>query len=119
MGHRWVAVARVYDEPRNTDGVRVLVDRIWPRGMSKERATLDHWCKTVAPSTELRKWYHHAPDRFEEFATRYETELEEPERAQAVRHLKDLAEGGAVTLLTATKNLELSHAQVLSQLLSH
>ena len=66
-----VNVRRVYDEPRASDGVRILVDRIWPRGLSKGKVHLDEWCKTVAPSTGLRKWYAHVPERFEEFTTRY------------------------------------------------
>ncbi|MGZ4521264.1 MAG: DUF488 domain-containing protein, partial [Mycobacteriaceae bacterium] len=70
-----VNVRRAYDEPGAGDGARVLVDRIWPRGLSKERADFDEWCRTVAPSTELRKWYAHDPERFEEFGRRYRTEL--------------------------------------------
>ena len=66
-----VQVRRIYDEPRTDDGTRVLVDRLWPRGMSKARARLNEWCRTVAPSTELRTWYHHEPERFEEFTRRY------------------------------------------------
>ena len=95
-----------------------LVDRIWPRGMTKARAALDEWCKDVAPSHELRTWYGHQPDRFEEFARRYRLELEDPGRAQAVAHLRDLARDRPVTLLTATKEPALSEAAVLAQLLA-
>jgi hypothetical protein len=70
-----------------------LVDRIWPRGLTKARAALDEWCKEIAPSTELRKWYGHDPDRFEEFGRRYQAELAEPERARALAHLRELASG--------------------------
>jgi uncharacterized protein YeaO (DUF488 family) len=112
-----VEVGRVYDEPGDGDGARVLVDRIWPRGLAKDRARLDEWCKAVAPSTELRKWYGHEPERFAEFAHRYEAELDEPEPAEALHHLEELVAAGPLLLLTATKQLELSHAQVLAQLL--
>jgi uncharacterized protein YeaO (DUF488 family) len=112
-----VRVRRAYDEPVRTDGARVLVDRIWPRGLSKERADLDEWCKPVAPSTTLRKWYGHDPERFEEFGRRYRAELEEPERAEALRHLRDLATHGTLTLLTATKHADISEAVVLADLL--
>jgi uncharacterized protein YeaO (DUF488 family) len=112
-----VTVGRVYDEPDDAEGVRVLVDRIWPRGLAKERARLDDWCRAVAPSTGLRQWYAHDAERFPEFVLRYEAELAEPERADALRHLEELAASGPLLLLTATKRLELSHAQVLAQLL--
>ncbi|MGH9104089.1 MAG: DUF488 domain-containing protein, partial [Acidimicrobiales bacterium] len=106
-----VGVRRVYDEPAGGDGARVLVDRVWPRGLSKERAHLDEWCKQVAPSSGLRKWYGHDPGRFEEFARRYRAELEDPERSAALDHLRELARAGALTLLTATKDSGISQAQ--------
>jgi uncharacterized protein YeaO (DUF488 family) len=112
-----VKIGRAYDEPARDDGARVLVDRIWPRGLSKEKAHLDEWCKPVAPSTALRKWYSHDPARFEEFARRYRAELEEPERAEAVEHLRELARHRDVTLLTATKHADISEAVVLADLL--
>lgn len=112
-----VKIGRVYDKANRGDGARVLVDRIWPRGLSKERADLDEWCKLVAPSTELRKWYHHEPDRFEEFGRRYRTELEDPERAEAFTHLRELAEHQTLMLLTATKQVDISEAAVLAELL--
>jgi uncharacterized protein YeaO (DUF488 family) len=113
-----VRVRRIYDDPDRDDGVRVLVDRIWPRGMTKARAALDEWCKDVAPSHELRTWYGHQPDRFEEFARRYRLELEDPLRARALAHLRDLARDRPVTLLTATRQPELSEAAVLATLLA-
>jgi uncharacterized protein YeaO (DUF488 family) len=113
-----VRVRRIYDEPTREDGTRVLVDRIWPRGMTKERARLDEWCKKVAPSTELRTWYAHDPQRFAEFSRRYRAELAEPERASAFDHLKSLAGSGTLTLLTATKDADISEAAVLADLLS-
>lgn len=112
-----VKVRRVYDTPAKADGARVLVDRIWPRGLTREAADLDEWCKTVAPSTALRRWYAHDPERFEEFGRRYRAELEEPERVQALQHLRDLAERRTLTLLTATKHAEISEAAVLAGLL--
>jgi uncharacterized protein YeaO (DUF488 family) len=116
---RAVRVRRVYEEPMRSDGARVLVDRIWPRGLSKERAALDEWCKAVAPSTALRQWYAHDPARFDEFDRRFRAELEEPERAEALGHLRDLAQHRPLTLLTATKRADISEAQILATLLQH
>jgi uncharacterized protein YeaO (DUF488 family) len=112
-----VRVRRIYDEPTREDGTRVLVDRIWPRGMSKDRARLDEWCKQVAPSTELRTWYAHDPKRFAEFRRRYRAELAEPERVSVFDHLTSLAGNGTLTLLTATKDADISEAAVLADLL--
>jgi uncharacterized protein YeaO (DUF488 family) len=112
-----VQVRRVHEEPARGDGTRVLVDRIWPRGLTKAKAALDEWCKEVAPSTELRKWYSHDPDRFEEFGRRYQEELKEPERADALAHLRELAKRRPLTLLTATRQPEISEAAVLAGLL--
>jgi uncharacterized protein YeaO (DUF488 family) len=108
-----VRTLRVYEPAEQSDGRRVLVDRLWPRGLSKERARLDEWLKAVAPSDELRRWYGHEPDRFAEFTRRYEAELEDPERAEAFSHLREEARSGPVTLLTATRDLERSEAAVL------
>lgn len=112
-----VRVRRIYDDPADDDGVRVLVDRVWPRGMSKSKAQLDEWCREVAPSDALRTWYGHAPEKFEEFERRYRIELEEPGRASAFRRLADIAAQGRLTLLTATKRVEISQAAVLAKLL--
>jgi uncharacterized protein YeaO (DUF488 family) len=113
-----VQVRRVYEEPERGDGTRVLVDRIWPRGLTKARAALDEWCKDVAPSAELRKWYSHDPDRFEDFGRRYQAELQDPQRAEALAHLRGLAKGRRqLTLLTATREPEISEAAVLADLL--
>jgi uncharacterized protein YeaO (DUF488 family) len=108
-----VRARRVYEPAELSDGRRVLVDRLWPRGLSKERARLDEWLKAVAPSDELRRWYGHEPARFAEFTRRYEAELEDPERAEALSHLREEARSGPVTLLTATRDLERSEAAVL------
>lgn len=115
---REVKVRRAYDEAARGDGARVLVDRIWPRGLSKEKAAFDEWCKQIAPSTKLRRWYNHDPERFAEFENRYRVELEEPERAEAVEHLRTLAQDGHLTLITATKRSEISEAAVLADLLN-
>lgn len=112
-----VRIKRIYDEPSPGDGARVLVDRLWPRGVSKERADLTLWDKAVAPSTELRKWYSHDPAKFDEFQKRYEAELKQGEQAQAFEQLKDFVAKGPVTLLTASKALGISEAAVLQELL--
>ena len=113
-----VQIRRIYEDPTPEDGTRVLVDRIWPRGVSKQRAHLNEWCKQIAPSTELRKWYGHDPDRFDEFTRRYEAEFTDPERAAALAHLRELAHRQMLTLLTATKDVDISEAAVLVRLLS-
>lgn len=112
-----IKVRRVYDEPTSQDGTRVLVDRVWPRGLRKDEAHIDEWCKQIAPSTELRKWYAHEPERFTEFTRRYLIEIEAPERAEAVAHLGRLARQGPLTLLTATRQVEISQAAVLADAL--
>ena len=94
-----------------------LVDRLWPRGLSKERAHLDDWCKDISPSNELRKWYGHDLDRYAEFARRYRAELGDPERAAALAHLRELANHGRLTLLTPTTRSDISEAAVLADLL--
>ena len=112
-----IRVARIYDDPSPCDGLRVLVDRLWPRGISNERAALDEWCKEVGPSHELRRWYAHDPERFDEFTARYLDELATGPQASSVAHLRELAASGTVTLLTATKRAEISEAAVLADLL--
>jgi len=112
-----VRVRRVYETPTTDDGTRVLVDRLWPRGLTKQKAHLDEWCKEIGPSTALRAWYAHDPDRFAEFSRRYLDELEDPERGAALDHLRGLADAGTVTLLTATKRAEISEAAVLAEVL--
>jgi uncharacterized protein YeaO (DUF488 family) len=112
-----VRVRRAYDPPEPDDGVRVLVDRLWPRGLSKERAHLDEWCKAIAPSAELRTWYGHDPDKYAEFARRYRVELRDPAHAALLAHLRELVRRGNVTLLTAAKRSDISDATVLAELL--
>jgi uncharacterized protein YeaO (DUF488 family) len=109
-----VQVRRVYDGPDASGGRRVLVDRLWPRGLSKQAAAVDEWLKAVAPSAELRRWYGHEPARFEEFRSRYEAELGDRERGEALAHLRELTRQGPVTLVTATRDVAHSHAAVLA-----
>lgn len=117
MAEPRVRVRRAYEGRQRGDGARVLVDRLWPRGLSRERAELDEWCKDVAPSPELRKWYGHDPQRYAEFRRRYRAELREPVRADALDHLRALARRRNLTLLTATKSPEISEAEVLRDVL--
>ncbi len=112
-----IRVRRVYEEPAAADGARVLVDRVWPRGLRKDAALLDEWAKDVAPSTELRTWYRHDPAKFDEFSRRYAAELDEPRAREALARLRELAADRPVTLLTATKEVGLSQAAVLAGLL--
>ena len=110
-----VKIGRVYDDTPAKEGMRVLVDRIWPRGLKKEAAHLDQWAKDVAPSRELRTWYGHDPDKFDEFRRRYSAELDDPERAEAFTELRELAQAKPLLLLTASRDLEHSQAAVLAE----
>ena len=111
---RNVAIKRVYEPPSRGDGVRILVDRLWPRGLRKDAAHLDQWRKDLSPTTELRKFYGHRPELFAEFAKRYRAELRRKEAAAAVADLVDLARRRPVTLLTAARDLSHSEAAVLA-----
>jgi len=110
-----IRVARVYDEPEPDEGQRVLVDRLWPRGFRKDDPRVGTWCKDVAPSNELRGWYNHQPERFDEFVARYQMELQ---GSAALDELRELTKRGAATLVTATRDVEISHAAVLADLLN-
>lgn len=110
-----VRVRRVYDPPGPADGHRVLVDRLWPRGLAKSAAAVDEWLRAVAPSDELRRWYGHEVGKFAEFRDRYLAELGTQERAEALAHLRELADPGPLTLLTATRDVEHSSAAVLAE----
>lgn len=108
-------IKRAYEEASKADGTRVLVDRLWPRGVTKERAAIDWWAKDLAPSQELRKWYGHRPERFEEFKERYADEVaDNPE----LNRLRAMANSGTVTLIYAAKDEERNQAAVLAELLS-
>jgi uncharacterized protein YeaO (DUF488 family) len=110
-----IEVRRVYDDPRGDGGVRVLVDRLWPRGVAKGSLHLDLWAKEVAPSTELRRWYGHDPGRFDEFSRRYLTELRRPPGNDAAGDLLRRARGTTLVLLTATRDVDHSGAAVLAR----
>ena len=112
-----IRARRVYDPQEPGDGTRVLVDRLWPRGLRKDAAHLDEWAKDVAPSNELRSWYGHDPAKFGEFCRRYTQELEQGAPRAALEHLATLATSGPVTLLTATRDIDHSQAAVLAGLL--
>ncbi|MER5756283.1 DUF488 family protein [Streptomyces sp. NPDC002088] len=112
-----VRVRRVYEPPEPDDGVRVLVDRLWPRGLSKDAARVDEWPKGLTPSAELRRWYHAGEGAYEDFARRYEAELAAPEAAELLDRVRESAGKGPVTLLTASKSPDRSHATVLARLL--
>lgn len=112
-----ITIKRIYDPPEPGDGQRVLVDRLWPRGLSRERAGLEAWLRELAPSDELRRWYGHAPERWEEFARRYQAELRQPERQAALADLTERARRGRLTLLCAARDVEHSNAAVLLDVL--
>ncbi|WP_354638751.1 DUF488 domain-containing protein [Kitasatospora camelliae] len=114
-----VRLRRVYDPPEPADGTRVLVDRLWPRGLTKADARIDEWPKPLAPSTDLRRWYHGPEGDPAEFRTRYLAELTHPDAAEALDTLRTLARTGTpLTLLTAAKDPTTSHAAVLHDLLT-
>jgi uncharacterized protein YeaO (DUF488 family) len=110
-----IQIKRVYDGSKPDDGLRILIDRLWPRGLSKSALKLDAWVKHLSPTNELRKWYQHDPDKFAEFRLRYMAELKA--QGEPLAELRKAVRGHTVTLLTATKELDLSHATVLRELL--
>lgn len=111
---------RIYDEYSEDDGVRILVDRLWPRGISKEKAKLDYWLKEVAPSNELRKWYHHDVEKFADFQARYKAELKQGVQKEAFDELKEVVSSGekdVITLLYGAKDETHNQAIILKGLL--
>jgi uncharacterized protein YeaO (DUF488 family) len=110
-----IAIKRAYDNPTPQDGLRILIDRLWPRGVSKTKLKLDAWPRELAPSTGLRKWYGHDPARFAEFRRRYKAEL--AQRPAELSALRGMVKGRAATLITATRELDLSHAEVMRSIL--
>ena len=112
-----ITLKRVYDEPEPGDGTRVLVDRLWPRGLSKERAHVDLWLKEIAPSSQLRTWFGHDPEKFAEFRSPYEAELASETGQVALTKLRDLAKQKPVTLVFAAHDTEHANAVVLRDLL--
>jgi len=111
-----IRVKRAYDPAESDDGLRILIDRLWPRGMPKAKLKLDSWVKRLSPSNALRKWYQHDPEKFAEFRKRYVAELKAEDEGLA--ELRAAVKGRTVTLLTSTKELDLSHAIVLRELLA-
>ncbi len=108
---KMLKLKRVYETPNSEDGVRILVERLWPRGLTKEGAKIDIWLKDIAPSTELRKWYNHMPERWPEFQKRYQLELEE--NYNVVRRLKKKVDTTDITLIFAAKDAARNSAVVL------
>ena len=114
-----VELKRIYETPEPSDGLRVLVERLWPRGLSKERAQVDLWLKDIAPSPDLRTWYGHDPARYAEFRRRYDAELDAEPAKQALARLREVARHQKVTLVVAAHDLEHSTAPVIrDQLMS-
>jgi uncharacterized protein YeaO (DUF488 family)/DNA-binding MarR family transcriptional regulator len=114
-----VRARRIYDAPADDDGTRVLVDRLWPRGITKDAGLVDQWSVEVAPSTQLRRWYGHKSERFSEFTERYLGELRSGQASDALDRLRDFARRGPVTLVTAAKDLSRSGAAVLAEEIRH
>src|SRR5262245_32816378 len=110
-----VRIKRVYDPFAPSDGYRVLIDRLWPRGITKEQAHLDEWARELAPSSELRRWFGHDPARFEEFRRRYDAEL--AAHLEKLRELRSRAEAGTLTLVYAARDTEHNDAVVVAELL--
>jgi uncharacterized protein YeaO (DUF488 family) len=110
-----VKIKRIYDPPSEDDGVRILVDRLWPRGISKEAAAIDEWERDIAPSDELRKWFSHDPAKWQEFRKRYVSELRK--NPEVVSKLRTLAKKGPLTLLFAAKDVAHNNAVVLRELI--
>lgn len=110
-----IKIKRVYEQPNRKDGERILVDRLWPRGLTKEKAHVDLWLKEIAPSTELRKWFGHDPDRWKSFRRRYETEITHND--DVIKLLKQKARKGTVTLVYAARDEKHNEALVLKQFL--
>lgn len=110
-----VRLKRAYEPPAGSDGYRVLIDRLWPRGVSKQEAHLDEWARELAPSSELRRWFGHEPDKFDEFRRRYRTELADQE--EKLGELRRRAREGTLTLVYSARDTEHNDAVVLAELL--
>ena len=114
--YQLIKIKRAYDKPDINDGVRILVDRLWPRGVNKEDLKLDYWLKGVAPSDELRKWFGHDPEKWTEFRRRYSAELEQ--NSEKLKPIRDAAEQGTVTLIYGAKDEEYNNAAALKTFLA-
>jgi uncharacterized protein YeaO (DUF488 family) len=111
-----IRLKRVYEKPEPADGTRILVDRLWPRGLTKEKAAIDLWLKEVAPSTELRRWFGHDPRKWRTFRSRYRTELRQ--HGAPLQLIKSKAKGGVVTLVYGARDQEHNEAVILRELLT-
>lgn len=114
---KMLTVKRVYEAPSEKDGVRILVDRLWPRGLTRREARIDRWVRSVSPSTELRKWFHKNRRRWGEFKKRYKEELDTPSKKKVLEEIKGLAKNRRVTLLYASKNEKRNNAVALRDIL--
>lgn len=112
-----IQIKRIYEEPGQQDGYRILIDRLWPRGITKERAHLNEWDKEIAPSDELRKQFGHKMENFEDFTRKYKAELKE--KGEELQRIRELAGKQNVTLLYAARNTEVNHARVLLSVLEN
>lgn len=113
-----VQIKRAYEASAQSDGYRVLVDRLWPRGMSKQSLHHDQWCKELAPSTELRKWFDHKPERWEKFHTDYTAELHTEQALKQMDEILAAAKNGKITLLYSAKDTEHNQAVVLAEVMN-
>lgn len=104
-------IKRIYDDPQKDDGIRIFVDRLWARGVSKEKAHFDYWFKDIAPSTDLRKWFNHEPEKFKEFSQSYKEELKD--KSETINTILNFLKKNNVTLIYAAKNPTINHAIVL------
>ncbi|HEV2664249.1 MAG TPA: DUF488 family protein [Blastocatellia bacterium] len=112
-----IKLKRAYEKPARDDGERILVERLWPRGLTKQEAKIDLWLKDVAPSAELRRWFGHDPDKWDEFRKRYQKELKD--KNDLIKLLKRKAKAGAITLIYSARDEEHNSALVLKQFLRH
>ena len=113
-----IKIKRIYDPVSKDDGKRILVDRLWPRGVKKEKAAIDEWLKDIAPSDELRKWFSHDPEKWQEFKKRYKKELSDSDKIDLIKKLKAEAKKGTITFLFAAKDTEHDNAMVLKEVMS-
>src|ERR1035437_3001253 len=111
-------IKRVYEKPDKEDGIRILVDRLWPRGLTKEKASIDLWLKDIAPSTELRKWFGHDPEKWKEFKEKYIKEISAPEETRLLQNISHNAKHATVTLVYGARDTEHSNVKVLEELLT-
>ena len=110
-------IKRAYDKAEKKDGKQILIDRLWPRGVSKSEANVDTWLKELAPSTELRKWFAHDPQKWEEFRKKYKAELDSPEKVKLLEDIAGQARRGDVTLIYSARDTEHSDVKVLVEII--